>query len=96
VAEATRVFRVTHRFHPLTGQEFELLAARQAWGESRIFFYDHTARLRAPPISWTSHAAPDPFIIAAAGQALCRIKDLLALVALLHSFDETRAGEQDE
>jgi Family of unknown function (DUF5372) len=28
--------RVTHRFHPLFGRDFEFVAHRQNWGEDRV------------------------------------------------------------
>ncbi|MCL0095929.1 Y4bD/Y4pK family protein [Dehalococcoidia bacterium] len=84
------VFRVVHPFHPLYGQEFELITYRNNWGEERVFFHDSGGRLRSMPASWTSVAAPHPFVAMAAGRALFRVEDLLALVALLRRLEGGR------
>ena len=46
---AIRRFRVTHPFHPLFQQEFELVSYRQNWGENRVWFQDKLGRLHALP-----------------------------------------------
>jgi hypothetical protein len=51
------IFTVTHPFHPLSGQQFPLVAQRVAWGEPRIFFHDPTTgRLRSLPTARTNLA----------------------------------------
>jgi hypothetical protein len=59
------------------------MSEQQAWGEDRIYFHDRKGQLRAVPASWTSLAAPDPFVIIAAGRSLHRVSDLLELAALI-------------
>jgi hypothetical protein len=81
---AAGTFRVVHPFHPLPGQELELVGYTHAWGEDRVFF-------RAPigdqvwtlPASWTDLAPTDPFVAVAAGRSLFRVEDLLRLAHLL-------------
>jgi hypothetical protein len=81
------IFTVTHPFHPLTGQQFPLLAQRFAWGEPRVFFADPaTGQVRSLPQAWTNLAAPDPFVQLAAGRAILRLVDLQALVRRLHEL----------
>ncbi|WP_372448326.1 DUF5372 family protein [Kibdelosporangium banguiense] len=36
--------RVTHRFHPLSGREFEFVVHRQNWGEDRVLYRSKTHR----------------------------------------------------
>ena len=48
-----RRFRVTHPYHPLFQQEFELVSYRQDWGEDRVWFQDKLGRLHSLPTSWT-------------------------------------------
>ena len=86
---------MVHPFHPLYGQEFELITYRNNWGEDRVFFHDSDGRLRSMPASWTSVAAPDPFVAMAAGRALFRVEDLLALVALLRRLEGGREVSGD-
>ena len=84
------IFTVTHPFHPLSGQQFPLIAQRLAWGEPRVFFHDPaTGRLRSLPLAWTNLAPPDPFVVLAAGRAILRFTDLQTLSRLLHDVDET-------
>jgi hypothetical protein len=80
-------FTVTHPFHPLAGQHFELVVERVAWGESRVFFLEPgSGKLKSLPTAWTSRAAPDPFLHLAAGRTILRLADLRALAALLHEL----------
>jgi Family of unknown function (DUF5372) len=41
--------RVTHRFHPLFGQDFEFVAHRQNWGEDRVHLHDEDGVLLSLP-----------------------------------------------
>jgi len=80
-------FTVTHPFHPLVGQHFELVVERVAWGESRVFFLEPgSGKLKSLPTAWTSRAAPDPFLHLAAGRIILRLVDLRALAELLHEL----------
>lgn len=54
-----------------------------------MFFRDAAGQLRSMPTRWTSVAAPDAFVVVAAGRSFCRIEDLLALVALLRDMSGT-------
>jgi hypothetical protein len=84
------IFPVTHPFHPLSGQQFSLIAQRLAWGEPRVFFHDPaTGRLRSLPTAWTNLAPPDSFVVLAAGRAILRCTDVQTLSRLLHDVDET-------
>lgn len=78
-----RRFQVTHPYHPLHAQEFELVLHAQNWHEDRVWFHDADGRLRALPAPWTSVVAEDPFNAVAAGRALFRVQELLDLGRLL-------------
>jgi hypothetical protein len=79
---------VTHPFHPLCGQQFEMLSYRHNWGEYRVTFYDTPGHVRALPAAWTSMAPPDPSVILAAGRDAFRVADLLSLSQLIHQIEE--------
>jgi len=80
-------FTVTHPFHPLAGQRFDLVVERAAWGESRVFFLEPgSGKLKSLPTAWTSRATPDPFLRLAAGRTILRLVDLRALAELLHEL----------
>jgi len=87
------VFTVTHPFHPLYGQQFEILAYRHNWGEYRVAFYDTPEHVRALPAAWTSLHPPDPCVVLAAGQAAFRVTDLLQLAQLLQRIQH---GHEEE
>src|SRR5881396_2978841 len=53
-----QVFTVTHPFHPLRGQSFDLLAVRNNWGGDRVSYVDAQGRLRTLPIEWTDVQTP--------------------------------------
>ena len=76
---------MTHPFHPLLGQSFELITYRKTWGEDRVFFQEG-GRLRALPAGWTDAAEPPVFVTLAQGRAHFRPDDLLRLVELVEGL----------
>ena len=87
------MFTVTHPFHPLYGQQFEILDYYQHWGIYKVTFYDAPGHVRGLPAAWTSLVPPDPFVVFAQGRALFRPDDLLALSALLHHLKHHQSEE---
>ncbi len=83
---AEGMFTVTHPFHPLYGQQFEVLTCRHNWGEYRVAFYETPDYVRALPAAWTSLVPPDPCVVLAAGRAVFLVTDLLALTQLILSL----------
>ena len=81
-----QVFRITHPFHPLYDQTFELVQVRSNWGTNHVYYVNTDEQLKSLPIGWTSLAAPDPFVTMAAGRATFRLTDLLALVRLIQDL----------
>ncbi len=79
---------MTHPFHPLYGQQFEILSYRPCWGEYRVTFYETPDRVRILPAAWTSLAPPDPSVVLAAGRAAFRVADLLELSHLIGRIEE--------
>jgi Family of unknown function (DUF5372) len=78
-------FRVTHPFHPLFGEKFELVESRTNWGENRVYFSDSQGNVRSISTSYTD-VAVDPFVEIAAGRSHFRFDDLVQLVALLEQL----------
>ncbi len=85
-----RRFRVTHPYHPLFQQEFELVSYRQDWGEDRVWFQDKLGRLHSLPTSWTDAGAVDPFVALAAGRSLFRVADLIELARQIDGWKSER------
>lgn len=74
---------MTHPFHPLYGQEFDLVDRRRTWGEDRVYYHDRAGELKRLPAAWTSAAAADAFVWVSGGRAHFRVEDLLALARLI-------------
>ena len=78
-----------HPFHPLAGQEFELVGYAHTWGEHRVFFRrPGEGRVRTLPAGWTDVVAVDPWVLLAAGRSFTRVEDLLSLAALIAEMAE--------
>jgi hypothetical protein len=75
--------RVTHRFHPLSGRDFEFVAHRQNWGEDRVHLHDAGGVLFSLPAGWTDVAPADPFVVIADGRCPFTIGGLLVLADLI-------------
>jgi hypothetical protein len=82
---------VTHPFHPLRGQSFELLAVRNNWGGDRVSYLGPEGRLRTLPLEWTDVHKPDLVVTLGAGRAFFRA-DLLRQLRKLVSEKIGRKG----
>ena len=68
-----------HPYHPLFEHTLEVVAQSKEYGEERVYYRDQKGRMRFLPVRWTSLAAPDPFVLTAAGRAYFRLEDLIRL-----------------
>jgi hypothetical protein len=75
--------RVTHRFHPLSGQSFEFVKRLRTWQSDVVYFLDAAGELASVPAVWTDLVAPDPSAVVAAGRAAFRAGDLAELADLV-------------
>jgi len=83
----SRCFRITHPFHPWSGQEFELVTYLHTWGENRVYFHrKESEHLVSVPASWTDVVAEDPLVQLAAGRSLFRAPDLVELAQLVEGL----------
>lgn len=79
---------MTHPFHPLLGQEFDLVGYAHTWGEHRVFFRElGEERVRSMPAGWTDVEGPDPFLVLSGRRTCFRVEDLAALVRLIDELD---------
>jgi Family of unknown function (DUF5372) len=90
---AARVFHVIHPFHPWRGQAFELVAYKSAWGEDRVYFYNHEQQLIALPASWTDVIAVDPFVAVAEGRSPFCAEDLWELAELVGRLQSKESSD---
>ena len=84
--------RVTHRFHPLSGRDFEFVAHRQNWGEDRVHLHDENGVLFSLPAGWTDVAAADPFVVIAAGRCPFTTAGLVTLADLIDRLSRQSDG----
>jgi len=79
-------FRITHPYHPLSGQDFDVAAHRKYFTEERVYFFDRAGCYRSIPAQFTSLAPEDPFLAMSAGRSHFRVADLLELADLLEKL----------
>jgi len=75
--------RVTHPFHPLSGQQLPCVGQRyNRYGTTLLLESDDGAVFSVRP-QWTDVVAPDPEMVMGRQRALFRVADLLELARLL-------------
>jgi hypothetical protein len=75
--------RVTHPFHPLSGQQLPCVGERyNRYGMTLLLERANGAICSVPP-QWTDIVAPDPEIVLGGGRALFRVADMLSLAQLI-------------
>ena len=91
---STRLVRITHPFHPLSGRQFTCVDERvNAYGRRLLLQIDDTTVCSVPP-QWTDLADPDPEIVIGRQRALFRVADLVELARLVERLGRgARAGE---
>jgi Family of unknown function (DUF5372) len=88
--------RVTHPFHPLSGQQFACVGARYTRYGRRLLLQVDEATVCAVPPQWTDLVAPDPEIVIGGQRALFRVVDLLELARLLEQLSKREAVQTAE
>lgn len=78
--------RITHPFHPLLGQTFEVVNRSPDWGEDRVIYRAANGTLPTIAVALTDMAPPDPFRQIAAGRAAFRMIDLQRLLGMLEQI----------
>jgi len=79
-------FQITHPYHPLSDQEFEVVSHRRYFTEDRVYFFDRGGLYRSVPAQFTNLASEDVFVAMSAGRSHFRIVDLLELTKLLEKL----------
>lgn len=72
-----------HPFHPLRGQAFRFVVAKQLWGEERVTFEHPDGGLCSVPRAWTDVVPADPYLSVGQGRSRFRVEDLLTLADLV-------------
>jgi hypothetical protein len=71
--------RVTHPFHPLSGQVLACVAKRYNRYGTRLLLRDDGDRVCSVPPRWTDLVEPDPEVVLANGRGSLLVGDLLEL-----------------
>jgi Family of unknown function (DUF5372) len=80
---ATRLVRITHPFHPLSGRQLPCVGERyNRYGMTPLPQIDDESVCSVPP-QWTELVAVDPEIATGGHRALFRVVDLLELAGLI-------------
>ncbi len=85
-ASAPQVFTVTHPFHPLQGQTFEVVSVLSIWGGDRVAFTGADGCWRSLPAEWTDAIAPELVATLGAGRAEFRADFLRNLRKLVNDL----------
>ena len=81
------MFLVTHPFHPLHGQQFELIGVRRGSDNLLLFFLDADGNQKSIPASYTNVQGSDPLTTFAAGRAFFRAIDLVEMARLIQEWE---------
>jgi hypothetical protein len=82
--------RVTHPFHPFSGQQFVCVGERYNRYGRRLLLQTEDQIVCSVPPQWTDLVAPDPEIVMGEQRALFRLADLVELARLVE-----RLGRRD-
>jgi hypothetical protein len=84
--------RVTHPFHPLSGQQLVCVGERYNRYGTRLLLRVDEEQICSVPRQWTDVVAPDPEVVLGEGRALLRVADLLELADLVSRLIKQRRG----
>jgi len=83
VFKLSRKFKIIHPFHPLRGQEFEVIEYRRSWLTEYIDYRAPEGWTGSVPLAWTDAGGMDPFCEVSAGRSFFRVRELLDLAEML-------------
>ena len=90
---ATRLVRITHPFHPLSGRQLPCVGERyNRYGMTLLLQIDDESVCSVPP-QWTDVVAVDPEIAMGEHRALFRVVDLLELAGLVDRLSKRDLAE---
>ena len=87
---STRLVRITHPFHPLSGQSFVCVGERYNCYGTRLLLQVDDETVWSVPQQWTDLVAPDPEVVMGEQRAVFRVTDLMELARLV-----ARLGRRD-
>lgn len=84
---------ITHPFHPLRGQTFDVISRSPHWGEDRVIYRAADGTLPTIAVSMTDMAQLDRFREIAAGRAAFRMVDLQRLIGVLDRLASAKEAD---
>jgi hypothetical protein len=78
-----RLVRVTHPFHPLSGQQLVCVGERYNRYGMRLLLRVGDESVCSVPPQWTDAVAPDPEVVLGEKRAVARVVDLVELTQLV-------------
>jgi hypothetical protein len=90
----TRLVRVTHPFHPLSGRELVCIGERYNRYGTRLLLRVEDERVYSVPRQWTDVVTADPEVVLSGGRGLLRVADLLELADLVARLYQVRKEVQ--
>jgi hypothetical protein len=92
--KSAQFVRVTHPFHPLSGQRLLCVGVRyNRYGKRLLLQVDDSMTCSVPP-QWTDTGALDPEVVLGTRRALFRVTDLLELEGLVGRLIAERPGKR--
>ena len=86
--------RVTHPFHPLSGQQLVCVGQRYNRYGTRLLLEADDGPVCSVPPQWTDVVAPDPETVLGGQRALFRLADLLELAGLVDRLSGRNRSER--
>lgn len=96
VSTLKRLVKVTHPFHPLFGQEFELVGYLNSWKKECVQLLNAGGTEFSLPLDWTDAGDVDPFLLYSQGRSHFRVDELVLLSDLIAAIASTSKAEQPE
>jgi hypothetical protein len=79
--------RITHPFHPFSGQQFCCVGERLTRYGRRLLLEMDDGTIRSVLPQWTDRVGEDPEIVIGGRRALFRVADLVELARLVERLD---------
>ena len=86
--------RVTHPFHPFSGQRLACVGERYNLYGMRLLLELDDALVCSVPPQWTDVVAPDPEVVLGGQRTLFRLADLLELAGLVDRLSGCNRSER--
>jgi hypothetical protein len=91
-----RFLRITHPFHPQSGQQLVYVGERYNRAGARVLLETANGHIYSVPRGWTDLVAPDPQQVLGENRVLFQVRDLVELERLVSDLSERRTKERSD